>query len=205
MNRYNYYNVPKPKPSKAQKAAAVLLLAVAVSAAIYGISMMKHKKPKYVVVAPMTTPTAPVVAPAPVVATEARPMSTPASLASKYGLGGGPLVGSQSTRLGGSEFLPFRHFYQHDNDLLDRKPTIWSQMLPTVTPAPVVAPATAPMAVPVTAVPTAAPTALPPPIASFMEAPTKIQGFQLGAMPTPYQTADTVYIDTRDGQIIQPR
>lgn len=35
-----------------------------------------------------------------------KPLSTPTTLGSKYGLGGGPLVGSQSIRLGGSTFLP---------------------------------------------------------------------------------------------------
>lgn len=144
-----------------------------------------------------TTTTVPMVPVAPVAPTDpvitepdARPMSTPTTLASKYGFGGGPLVGSQSTRLGGSQFLPSRNYYYHDNDFLPRAPTQYSMSVP-VAPA---GPAT-----------TAAPTSLPPPIASFSEPPSQRTNFELGAMPTPYQTVDRIYIDTRDGLIIQPR
>lgn len=35
------------------------------------------------------------------------PLSTPMTLASRHGLGGAPFVGSQSTKLGGSTFLPY--------------------------------------------------------------------------------------------------
>ena len=53
-----------------------------------------------------------------------KPLSTPTTLGSKYGLGGGPLVGSQSLRLGGSTFLPGRTLLPHSDAQYDvRYPT----------------------------------------------------------------------------------
>jgi hypothetical protein len=198
------YTKPTPKPTKMKMILSTVVTLVVLGLIGYGItripqvSDMINKRKNYAVTTTTTTtvPTMPVAPVAPMApmntvvmpVTDARPMSTPTTLASKYGLGGGPLVGSQSTRLGGSEFLPSRTFYYHDNDFLPRAPTKYSMTSPVVAP-----------------VTNAAPTSLPPPIASFSEPPSQRTNFQLGAMPTPYQTVDGVYIDTRDGLIIQPR
>lgn len=217
------YVSPATKSKNMKKTLVKWVLALAViSGLLYGLSkipqvsdrMNNMRNNQNVVTTTTTTvPTIPVAPMAtmsvndnailiPRATTDTRPMSTPTTLASKYGLGGGPLVGSQSTRLGGSEFLPSRHYYYHENDFYpQRPPTKYSTM------APVVAPSTmAPVVVaPSTATAAAAPTSLPPPIASFSEPPSKRNNFALGAMPTPYQTVDRIYIDTRDGMIVQPR
>jgi hypothetical protein len=113
-----------------------------------------------------------------------KPVSTPTTLGSKYGLGGGPLVGSQSIRLGGSAFLPGRQVTVTDNRFRERSP---SQMVrPTPPPEPE----------PIVVVPASAPD--PP--------PRKRKRFLFfGAPATPYETRNNMIVDTRDGQIIQPR
>ena len=60
-----------------------------------------------------------------------KPISTPTTLGSKYGLGGGPLVGSQSIRLGGSTFLPGQNLVPHNDAQFESRPPTgvkWSTM-----------------------------------------------------------------------------
>lgn len=60
-----------------------------------------------------------------------KPISTPTTLGSKYGLGGGPLVGSQSIRLGGSTFLPGHNLVPHNDAQFEFRPPTgvnWSTM-----------------------------------------------------------------------------
>ena len=116
-----------------------------------------------------------------------KPISTPTMLGSKYGLGGGPLVGSQSIRLGGSAFLPGRSVHVSDNQFDQRRP---SELVRPAPPAP-------PVPDPIVVVPAAA--SIPPP------ARKRKRFFFFGASPTPYQTQNDMIVDTRDGQIIQPR
>lgn len=116
-----------------------------------------------------------------------KPVSTPTTLGSKYGLGGGPLVGSQSIRLGGSAFLPGRSVHVSDNQFEQRRPSELNRPAPPAVPDPIVV------------VPASVATAALPP------ARKRKRFYFFGAPPTPYQTHDNMIVDTRDGQIIQPR
>ena len=118
-----------------------------------------------------------------------KPVSTPTTLGSKYGLGGGPLVGSQSIRLGGSAFLPGRSVHVSDNQFEQRRP---SEHVRPAPPAP-------PVPDPIVVVPASVATASVPP------ARKRKRFLFFGAPPTPYQTQNNMIVDTRDGQIIQPR
>jgi hypothetical protein len=70
-----------------------------------------------------------------------KPLSTPTTLGSKYGLGGGPLVGSQSIRLGGSTFLPGQNITPlNDAQFQFRPPTGVNWSSPPTNPPPSDAP-----------------------------------------------------------------
>lgn len=112
-----------------------------------------------------------------------RPMSTHSSLG---GGKGGPLVGSQMTKLGGSEFLPGRRLYQDNygygpGQFGSRKAASF------VSPSP-------PSSVPV---PGSLPA--PQPIQPPMSAP------ETTPIAPPSQQLGTMFIDSRDGYIVQPR
>ena len=160
-----------------------------------------------------------------------RPISTPTHLGSKSGLGGGPLVGSQSTKIGGSSFLPSRRLViVNNNNPQARAPYQWSRPS-AVTQAPtaptpstftpvVVDPVVDPVMDPVVAPPAAevVPAVVPAPVMdevvpTVAETPSTLVGgaYQtkrsayFGATPTPYQTVNDVMIDSREGYIVQPR
>ena len=81
-----------------------------------------------------------------------KPLSTPTTLGSKYGLGGGPLVGSQSIRLGGSTFLPGQNLVPHNDAQFEFRPptgvnwsTISTSPAATLPPSQVAPPMTNPL------------------------------------------------------------
>ena len=142
----------------------------------------------------------PVIVVAPSIPTNTKPVSTPTNLGSKYGLGGGPLVGSQSIRLGGSTFLPGRRVML-DPQFDDRSPTAISRLTPPSSPPP--SPPTASMSAPLIDDFT---TKSAPAMLSAAPLSRKGQGsYFSGASPTPYQTVDSIVVDSRDGHIVQPR
>ena len=160
-----------------------------------------------------------------------RPISTPTNLGSKSGLGGGPLVGSQSTRIGGSTFLPGRNLVMHNNNPQVRPPTQLRRAPVAPAPlAPVVAPQAPPTPAPAVFVPAAdmTPSVAPAEVVVAPEevvvAPEEVvvapaaatttlggsayqskRSSYFGATPTPYQTVNDIIVDSRDGYIIQPR
>jgi len=173
-------------------AALVLLAAIAIK---YVISMNSSA----VIIQGYPVTAAPLRRPMVTQPMASKPISTPTMLGSKHGLGGGPLVGSQSIRLGGSAFLPGRSVDFSDNQFQERRPT---QLVRSAPPA-------APVADPIVVVP--APVADPIVVVPASVATTSVPArkrkrfFFFGAPPTPYQTQDGMIVDTRDGQVIQPR
>lgn len=193
---------PTPKPlapvapassSMATRWPLVILMVVVVGGIVW-VATAPPEDP-YTITAP-NVPVAPVAPPVdppvvdPVVdpavdpaVEDARPTSTSTTLGSRSGLGGGPLVGSQSTRLGGSAILPGRRVNVTENRFENRKP----QQIEKVTVLPPPAPA-GPVA----------------PAPKMQIAPRKKQ-YATFAPPLPYQPVGQIIIDSRDGQIIQPR
>lgn len=178
-------SIPSKYMDYVKLAALVLLAAIAIK---YAMSMNSSA----VIIQGYPVTAAPLRRPMVTQPTASKPISTPTMLGSKHGLGGGPLVGSQSIRLGGSAFLPGRSVDFSDNQFQERRPT---QLVRSAPPA---APVAAPVADPIVVVPASVATTSVP-------ARKRKRFFFFGAPPTPYQTQDGMIVDTRDGQVIQPR
>jgi hypothetical protein len=145
-----------------------------------------------------------------------RPMSTPAKLGSRQGLGGGQFVGSQSTRLGGTmlaAFLPHSRMPQQRHprvtnfidtpDAFTPIPTssnvVDDSNVTIFAPAPLNPFAPAPGSFnSSTPSPTTemGPAVAPPPVET---------GPAVAPLSTPYQRLGKIYVDSRDGHIVQPR
>lgn len=130
MSKYPQFKFKVPSPlSPAPEIVAVRVVAfvVIVAIATWGMSKFLVKRqgkaivaPQYMVAAPATQPDVhPMMF---VEKSSTKPLSTPTTLGSRYGLGGGPLVGSQSLRLGGSTFLPGRNVASHGEAQYDERP-----------------------------------------------------------------------------------
>lgn len=120
------FKVPSPLPPSPEIVAGrVVAFVVIVALATWGMSQYLRKRQGQAIVAPqyMTVRQKEVY---PMMfmekSSQSKPLSTPTTLGSKYGLGGGPLVGSQSLRLGGSTFLPGRNVTSHGDAQYDERP-----------------------------------------------------------------------------------
>jgi hypothetical protein len=172
-------------PPMSMRWPLVIMMTIVVGAVIW---VATTPAPEYIVVAPpvVAPPVAPpVTATDTAIVTDARPTSTATTLGSRSGLGGGPLVGSQSTRLGGSSILPGRRVNVSENRFENRTPRQIEKMTTTV-------------------VPSSLPTGPVAPAPTMQSAPRKKQ-YATFAPPLPYQPVGQIIIDSRDGQIIQPR
>jgi hypothetical protein len=165
----------------------------------------------------------------------ARPMSTATALANRHGLGGGQFVGSQSTRLGGSmlgAFLPHRripdvrhprtHQFMDTPDAFTPVPSSSQTSLPSadapavvapapgppLAPSPFVAPTPTPFVAPTTVADVdvdVAPDTAVAPVAPDTDVAPDIAVAPVPLSVTPYQPVGAVYIETRNGHIVQPR
>lgn len=206
-------SAPSSGPPKDDK-MKMLMMAVAALIIVYVAVQFSapHPTQTVVVAPPATTPKVDATKPVGIARLDSRPISTPTMMASKNGLGGGPLVGSQSTKLGGSAFLPGRAVNVR-NDRFDFHNPWPLYKPPAVAPAAPVAPtavapvdAAAPVApvAPVDAAVPVAPVAPVAPVGAPMSRRPGASNFG-GFNSTRHRSPTDVIIETRDGLIIQPR